>query len=370
MLGSVGLLTATVAAVVVAAALTGGDEAISPADAGSGPRATTTADVVPDDAPAEIGPPSVAPLTRLPKTGSEAPRAKSPDSGRGTAAGTTDSSAPNPPSGVTVSSVLNRPAGQGAVVDASRMLVDLRRMRRSDTRARLTRNPLYGTGVMRPMACRAPRPSTRPADMRRFLDAATGCLDRAWAGKFAQARALFMPPRRVFYSGSGRGPCGVYPASGTSAYYCPSNRGMYIGLRHVVQASGGANPAANPTIYLRVLAHEYGHHAQSMSGIGGAWWWEVSSRSRSAQDAHTRRSELQAQCFAGTFARSARRTLGITSGQWTETLRDSLTRGDDRRGGRDDHGTGDRYVAWLHQGWRYGRIAYCNTWAVAASQVR
>ncbi|MCG5216969.1 neutral zinc metallopeptidase [Streptosporangium soli] len=341
--GSVGALALTLTAVVVAASLSGGDDAVTPASPDSGPTATR---------------PSGAPGSGEPGSG---------EPGDGEPAEVT------PPSPVPPDRIKFGQGGGSARIElagAESMLVDLRYMSRGDTRARLTRNPLYGTGVMRPISCRAPRPSFRPSDMNRFLRAATSCLDRAWAGKFAQARARFLQPRRIFYTGRGRGPCGSYPSPGASAYYCPASMGMYIGLRDVVQSSSGQNPAANPVIYLRVLAHEYGHHVQYMAGISGARSWEVSTKSRTAQDAYTRRSELQAQCLAGIFARSTRRSLGITSGLWRQTVQDQFGRGDDTRGGRNDHGTGAHYAAWLNHGYRYGRVPYCNTWAASASDVR
>ncbi|MDP9863218.1 MULTISPECIES: neutral zinc metallopeptidase [Streptosporangium] len=329
--GVFGVLAMTFTAVVVIAALNGSDEAEVPAGPGTGPIATKNAELPPAKG-VETTPPSFGPPPKL-NLGS---------------------------------------LGDAEIALAARKTlgVDLRYMRRSDTTARLKRNPLYGTGTMRPTACRAPRPSTRPGDMLNYLNAVTGCLDRAWSGKFSQAGAVFLAPRRVYWSRPGRGPCGTYPNPGAAAYYCPSNRGMYIGLSHLVQQTGRIDPAANHVPYLSVLAHEYGHHVQSMAGIGGAWWWEVSNKSKAAQDAHSRRSELQAQCLAGVFVRTVRTPLGVTSARWNDVLRMEYSRGDDQNGlGLRDHGSGDHYAGWLHQGWRYARVGYCNTWAVPASQV-
>ncbi|MFJ2030587.1 neutral zinc metallopeptidase [Streptosporangium sp. NPDC087985] len=329
--GVFGLLAMTFAAIVVIAGLAGGEEAEVPAAPGAGPVATRNAGPPPAEE-AEVTPPNF-----------------------------------RPPPSLHLGSMGD---SEIALAAQKSLSVDLRNMRRSDTTTRLKRNPLYGTGTMRPTSCRAPQPSTRPADMFAYLNAVTGCLDRAWAGKFSQAGAAFLEPRRVFWSRPGRGPCGTYPASGAAAYYCPSNRGMYIGLTHLIQQSDRVDPAENHVPYLAVLAHEYGHHVQEMAGIGGAWWWEVYDRSKAAQESHSRRSELQAQCLAGVFVRTVRTSLGVTGARWNEVLQIDYGRGDDQgRGGPRDHGTGDHYAAWLHQGWKYARVGYCNTWAVPASQV-
>ncbi|GAB2442698.1 neutral zinc metallopeptidase [Streptosporangium sandarakinum] len=329
--GVLGLLATAFTAVVVVAGLTGGDDVEAPAAPGSGPVATEGPGPEPIEG-AEVAPPSFRPPQRL---------------NLGSAAGS-----------------------RVALAAARRQVVDLRTMRRADTAARLKRNPLYGTGVMLPTACRAPRPSTRSQDMLAYLDAVSSCLDRAWAGKFSQAGAVFQAPRRVYWSRPGRGPCGTYPAPNAAAYYCPANRGMYIGLGHVIEQTGGRNPAGNHVPYLTVLAHEYGHHVQSMAGIGGAWWWEVSDRSKAAQNAYSRRSELQAQCLAGVFARSVRTPLAITGSRWQEVLESEYGRGDDQNGvGLRDHGSGEHFAAWIHQGWRYAKVGYCNTWVVPSSQV-
>lgn len=335
--GVFGVLAMTFAAVVVIAGLAGSEDADVPASPESGPVATRNSEPMPAEG-AQVSPPSFKPPQKL-RLGSMG------------------------------GAEIELAARSDAVARRS-MGVDLRYMRRSDTTARLKRNPLYGTGLMRPTACRAPRPSTQPGDMLGYLNAVTGCLDRAWAGKFSQAGAVFLAPRRVYWTRPGRGPCGTYPASGAAAYYCPTNRGMYIGLNHLIRETGGIDPAENHVPYLSVLAHEYGHHVQSMAGIGAAWWWEVSTKSKAAQDAHSRRSELQAQCFAGLFVRTVRIPLGVTAARWQSVLETEYSRGDDQNGlGRADHGNGDHYAGWLNQGWKYARIAYCNTWSVPASYV-
>jgi len=341
--GAFGVLALTLTAIVVASNLADGPDAAPAVGPGTGPKATSDADPAPPQDDTEVTPPKpprpVRPRLRDPETASQ-------------------------PASYAV-----RLASQ-ARENSANVRVDLRRMRRSDTRARLQRNPIYATGVMSSMSCPASRPSTSPAAMNRFLHAVTDCLDRAWAAKFARANALFLKPRRIYYSRGGRGPCGTYPAAGAAAYYCPSNRGMYIGLSHVIEQSGRVDPARNHVPYLTVLAHEYAHHVQSMAGIGGAWWWEVSGASRKAQDAYSRRNELQAQCLSGVFARSVRSSLGVTASRWQETLRVDYGRGDDQNNlGLRDHGSGRNYAAWLHHGYRYGRIAYCNTWVARASDV-
>lgn len=233
-------------------------------------------------------------------------------------------------------------------------------------------NPLYQVGPISGDGC-VGRQIT-PGDgssFEAFLGTTTNCLDRSWSTAFSRAGLRFSPPQRVFWTTPGRSPCGDYPAPGVAAFYCSLNNAIYIGVGGHAQRSAGNLPVLYNVAYARNLAHEYAHHVQEESGI------LAYSRARrlsvtSAEDRNviTRRSELQAQCFAGVFMASVRQTFPVTTGQWRVALRDSYGRGDDRSDPDSrDHGSNGHYAGWLNLGYTRASTAVCNTWTAPAARV-
>jgi predicted metalloprotease len=233
-------------------------------------------------------------------------------------------------------------------------------------------NPLYQVGPIAGGGC-AGRHIT-PGDsssFEAFLNTTTNCLDRSWSTAFDRAGLRFSPPQRVFWRTPGRSPCGDYPAPGVAAFYCSLNNAIYIGVAGHAQRSAGNLPVVYNVAYARNLAHEYAHHVQEEAGI------LAYSRARRAsvtsvedRNAIIRRSELQAQCFAGVFMASVRQTFPVTTGQWRVALRDSYGRGDDHSAPDSrDHGSNGHYAGWLNLGYTQAGTAVCNTWTAPAARV-
>ncbi|MFC7731721.1 neutral zinc metallopeptidase [Actinomadura keratinilytica] len=198
------------------------------------------------------------------------------------------------------------------------------------SRADATDNRLYATGALTPVACRLPVIQQAPESMRRFMNALSDCLDASWRNQFGKARMAFSPPKRVFWETSGRSPCGTYPNPGASAFYCPANNTMYVGLRHIVETSG-SEPLSNFAVFARVVAHEYGHHVQERAGILRYGHQQMETASTAAARMETsRRIELQAQCLAGAFLGAERRAMGLTRRQYLAMMEDVRGRGDER----------------------------------------
>lgn len=229
---------------------------------------------------------------------------------------------------------------------------------------------LYKSGPLTPVNCRVPRIQPNTVSMRRFMNVLGDCLDRSWSQQFGKAGMSFDEPGRVFWDQPGRSPCGTYPAPGASAFYCPANNTMYVGVRHVVETSGN-EPLSNWAVYARVIAHEYGHHVQNRSGILLYGNRVMDSGDVGVRNEASRRIELQAQCFAGAFLGAERVTLPMTRQQFNAMVRDVRGRGDERLPpDKRDHGSGRNYAGWVVTGYEGRRLAVCNTWTVPASRVR
>jgi uncharacterized protein len=230
---------------------------------------------------------------------------------------------------------------------------------------------LYSVGPLTGYGCRgrAIAPGV-PSSFAAFLNTTTDCLDRSWSAAFRQAGVPFSPPLRVFWTRPGRSPCGDYPAPGAAAFYCPLNHGMYIGVTHAQEAAAGL-PVRYHVAYAREVAHEYGHHVQDEAGILD---YSHEARTQAAtlveRNAITRRSELQAQCLAGTFMAAVRPSFPVTSTQWQVALRDSYGRGDDpAEPDHRDHGSRRHYAGWLNLAFVRRSTSVCDTWSAPVSRV-
>lgn len=230
---------------------------------------------------------------------------------------------------------------------------------------------LYRVGALTGYGCRGRAIAQGvPSSFAAFLNTTTDCLDRSWTTAFRQAGVPFDRPLRVFWTRPGRSPCGDYPAPGAAAFYCPLNNGMYIGVTHAQQAAAGL-PVRFNVAYAREVAHEYGHHVQNEAGILD---FSHEARTQAAtleeRNAITRRSELQAQCLAGTFMAAVRPSFPVTSAQWQVALRDSYGRGDDpTEPANRDHGSRRHYAGWLNVAFLRGSTRVCDTWSVSSSAV-
>lgn len=230
-------------------------------------------------------------------------------------------------------------------------------------------NPLYKVPKRPGVPCHAPRLNTHSAaSMNRFLKKVSDCLDESWGKQFKAAHIPFSPPTRVYWTQSGTSPCGSYPAPGAAAFYCSSNHAMYIGLHDVVKNSANA-PGKYYSIYLSVLAHEYGHHVQSSAGIlDYGHEAESQATSESEKNEASRRIELQANCFDGVYLNSVGKTLPMTPLQKKLVKYDAYYRGD-RAGYPPDHGSRKHFRGWLVRGLVSGRPAMCNTWTASSGHV-
>jgi predicted metalloprotease len=237
-------------------------------------------------------------------------------------------------------------------------------------RENATASRLYTTGPLTPVRCRVPSIEPGGESMGRFMNVLSDCLDNSWRAQFGKARMPFTPPNRVFWEGAGRSPCGTYPNPGASAFYCPANNTMYVGLEHIVETSGG-EPLSHFAVFARVIAHEYGHHVQDRAGILPYGQQQMDRLPDALARAETsRRIELQAQCFAGAFLGAERGTLPMTREQYNAMIADVRGRGDERQPeDRRDHGSGRSYAGWVVKGYRGGGLAVCNTWTVPSSEV-
>jgi len=196
---------------------------------------------------------------------------------------------------------------------------------------------------------------------------ALASLNKTWAPIFQQSSAEFAPPKLVFYAGSGNSGCGA-AQSAMGPFYCPPDRGIYIDtdfFNEMDKQMGAGGDFARAY----VMAHEYGHHIQNLTGLS-AKVQSAQQRDPSRANQMSVKLELQADCYAGVWA--ALNKDRIEPGDVEEGMRAAHQIGDDalmRAAGRRPveqaftHGSSEQRMQWLHKGLEAGDPAQCDTFA-------
>ncbi|WP_312871838.1 neutral zinc metallopeptidase [Amycolatopsis acididurans] len=217
------------------------------------------------------------------------------------------------------------------------------------------------------IVCVLPDWHSDPATAETFFTAAEACLNEAWGSLLKAYGMPFAPPTLHFPDGASfQTACGTIAVGvATAAYYCDNN--LYVPYKGLQIDQYGDNPG----VYLALLAHEYGHHVQEVTGIMDAVWQRIYADGQASPAGLdlSRRKELQAQCFSGMFLGAVvDRGGSVTREMYAKAWRDQDTRGDNTSGSHD-HGSNSHYAQWWHTGAQYNRIAQCNTFAAPASEV-
>lgn len=201
-------------------------------------------------------------------------------------------------------------------------------------------------------------------------------LDQFWA---TQVKG-YTPATLVTYDGSTTSACGTADNS-VGPFYCPSDNSVYIDptFFQLMRQQFGASAGNLAQIY--IVAHEWGHHIQDITGISAA---HSSRASGPASDSV--RIELQADCFAGAFIQNMSTTTDPhgqpylyppTKQQLEDALNAASSVGDDHiqqqttgrvRPEAFTHGTSEQRQRWFDSGFENG-VKGCDTFAPSAGDL-
>ncbi|QGQ19533.1 neutral zinc metallopeptidase [Cellulomonas sp. JZ18] len=215
------------------------------------------------------------------------------------------------------------------------------------------------------------------ADPTCRFSATLQALDAYWSQTLPAAGAQWtQPPGEAFEGGAPTG-CGAASAS-TGPFYCPADQTIYLdlGFFQVLQSQFGAQ--GGPLAEMYVYAHEYGHHVQNLTGV-----FASADRSGGGAESDSVRVELQADCYAGMWARDATQRVDpdtgvtflepITREQLASALDAAAAVGDDhiqqQSGGAVNpdtwtHGSSEQRQRWFTIGYEQGSLEACDTFAV------
>jgi predicted metalloprotease len=210
--------------------------------------------------------------------------------------------------------------------------------------------------------------SASEAKARELVSVVLADTEDTWSEIFSAAGRTYEAPKLVFFADAVQTGCGI-GQSAAGPFYCPADRKVYIDLTFYdeLQRRFGA-PGDFAQAY--VIAHEVGHHVQTLLGISERTQAARARASEVEANAISVRQELQADCFAGLWAHNAERSRPfLEAGDIEEGLNAASAIGDDRlTQGRAPpeaftHGTSEQRVRWFKRGLDTGSMQECDTFA-------
>ncbi|MCW2879862.1 MAG: peptidase [Sphaerisporangium sp.] len=237
----------------------------------------------------------------------------------------------------------------------------------------LTGNTVYRAGALSRTSCHASATNIFSDAQLKALILKTGqCMNRTWAPALRRVGIGFAPPHYAITARGGRGACGDFPQRGSIVpYYCPRNTTIYASTTALARGRGGQRGYGALSSWhgaiIGMMAHEYGHHVQQLSGLANSWWGKtLAAGSTSGRLALSRKYELQANCFSGMWMRSVAATYPIPPAR-RDNLYFFFSNVGDWPGYPRDHGTPANSGRWFRQGYERTKAYQCNTWLAPAS---
>lgn len=224
----------------------------------------------------------------------------------------------------------------------------------------------------------APAPTqqrTAPAggdEQTEFVKAILGDTEDTWQAIFKEGGRQYEDPTLVLFGGRVNSACGL-ASSAVGPFYCPGDHKVYLDTAFFTEMSQRFQ-AAGDFAQAYVIAHEVGHHVQTLLGISA----KVDAARQRGQKLEGDngllvRQELQADCFAGIWANHAQQRLNwLEPGDVEEALNAANAIGDDRLQQQGQgrvvpdsftHGTSAQRVRWFKAGFEGGKLEQCDTFA-------
>ena len=192
-----------------------------------------------------------------------------------------------------------------------------------------------------------------------------------WNDYFGKNGQQYPAPGLVLYSGSDQSACGAAQA-GMGPFYCPADQKIYIDLSFFAELSQRFG-APGDFAQAYVIAHEVGHHIQTILGISGKVNQARMRLSQAEGNQLSVRLELQADCIAGVWARREdANNRSLEPGDIQEALGAASAVGDDRLQKQATgsinpesftHGTAEQRARWFRTGFDSGTIEACDTFS-------
>lgn len=211
------------------------------------------------------------------------------------------------------------------------------------------------------------QPFEDPKKYQLFASKVLGSTNGVWSQLFRERNETYTAPRLVLFRDSTTTGCGLANSS-VGPFYCPEDHIIYLDetFFDAIQNQLDASTSGDDVAQAYVIAHEAGHHVQTLQGT-----MERYSNAAQSDPAISTKIELQADCYAGIWAHFASKE-GIfeNESEIDEAIKLASAIGDDKIQEKTTgqvnpetwtHGSSEERVTWFKTGYSNGTIAACNT---------
>ncbi len=211
--------------------------------------------------------------------------------------------------------------------------------------------------------------SNEEAEAVEFVSRVLADTEVTWHSLLNAEGKNYIEPKLVLFRNAVQSGCGFAKAA-MGPFYCPADQKIYIDLsffedlRQRHQAPGDFAQAY-------VIAHEVGHHIQTLMGISQQVHAAKANLSQKDANVLSVKQELQADCFAGVWGHFADKERNrLEAGDLDEALNAASAIGDDRLQQQGQgyvvpdsftHGSAEQRVQWFRKGFASGNLAACDT---------
>jgi predicted metalloprotease len=230
-----------------------------------------------------------------------------------------------------------------------------------------------GGPVVVPQQQEAGKAGTPSDEGGQFVATVLADTEDTWTRIFADNGRTYQPPTLVLFRGQTLSGCG-FASAASGPFYCPNDQKVYIDLAFYDELKDRFG-APGDFAQAYVVAHEIGHHVQNQLGILP----KVNAMRERSSEAESNelsvRTELQADCFAGIWAKQADERGIVEAGDIDEALNAATQIGDDTLQKQAQgyvvpesftHGSAAQRSRWFKQGYTQGSLKACDTFSASA----
>lgn len=204
-----------------------------------------------------------------------------------------------------------------------------------------------------------------------FVSVVLADTEKVWTKIFQENGLKYEEPTLVLYTNSVNSACGTAGAS-VGPFYCPGDQKLYIDLSFYKELQTQFN-APGDFAMAYVIAHEVGHHVQTLLGKSNELSSLRQELSEEEYNQYSVRFELQADYYSGVWAKHAQGMDLLEEGDLEEALTAASAVGDDiiQKRARGyvvpesfTHGTSEQRKKWFYKGFENGTIKGGDTFSV------